>query len=111
MFIASDMPAILEHTRRMVFLESRQMAVVSRDGATFATVDGRPLTPRIHNVPWDPISAAKGEYKHFMQKEIFEQANSLTDTIRGRVDLGARRGVPGAGPPLRGGRRGTSRNS
>ncbi len=88
MFIASDMPAILEHTRRMVFLESRQMAVVTRDGATFSTLDGRPLQPQIHAISWDPVSAAKGEYKHFMQKEIYEQANSLTDTIRGRVDLG-----------------------
>ncbi len=88
MFIASDMPAILEHTRRMVFLESRQMAVVTQEGATFSTLDGKELTPKLHNIPWDPISAAKGEYKHFMQKEIFEQANSLTDTIRGRVDLG-----------------------
>ncbi|MCU0507729.1 MAG: glutamine--fructose-6-phosphate transaminase (isomerizing) [Anaerolineae bacterium] len=88
MFIASDMPAILEHTRRMVFLESRQMAVVSQDGAAFSTLEGKPLQPKLHNISWDPVSAAKGEYKHFMQKEIFEQANSLTDTIRGRVDLG-----------------------
>ncbi len=88
MFIASDMPAIVEHTRRMVFLENRQMAVVTRDGATFSTLDGRPLRPQIHTISWDPVSAAKGEYKHFMQKEIYEQANSLTDTIRGRVDLG-----------------------
>lgn len=89
MFIASDMPAILEHTRRMVFLENRQMAVVAADGATFSTLDGRPVQPTVHTIPWDPVSAAKGEYKHFMQKEIYEQANSLTDTIRGRVDLGA----------------------
>ena len=89
MFIASDMPAILEHTRRMVFLENGQMAVVTREGADFSLLDGRPLTPSIHIISWDPISAAKGEYKHFMQKEIYEQANSLTDTIRGRVDLGS----------------------
>ncbi|MGZ9274794.1 MAG: glutamine--fructose-6-phosphate transaminase (isomerizing), partial [Nitrospira sp.] len=88
MFIASDMPAILEHTRRMVFLESRQMAVISQLDASFYTLDGKLLEPKIQSIPWDPISAAKGEYKHFMQKEIFEQANSLTDTIRGRVDLG-----------------------
>ncbi len=87
MFIASDMPAILEHTRRMVFLENGQMAVVTRDGATFSTLGGQPFAPKMHIIPWDPISAAKGEYKHFMQKEIYEQANSLTDTIRGRVDL------------------------
>ncbi|MBM4457371.1 MAG: glutamine--fructose-6-phosphate transaminase (isomerizing) [Chloroflexi bacterium] len=89
MFIASDMPAILEHTRRMAFLESRQMAVVRRDGARFVWLDGQPFQPKIHVVPWDPVSAAKGSYKHFMQKEIYEQANSLTDTMRGRVDLGS----------------------
>lgn len=89
MFIASDMPAILEHTRRMAFLENRQMAVVTRGGAQFCDLTGRPLAPKVHIIPWDPVSAAKGEYKHFMQKEIYEQANSLTDTIRGRVDLGS----------------------
>jgi glucosamine--fructose-6-phosphate aminotransferase (isomerizing) len=88
MFVASDMPAILEHTRRMVFLENRQVAIVTRTGAAFSTLEGQPIQPQVHAIPWDPISAAKGEYKHFMQKEIYEQANSLTDTIRGRVDLG-----------------------
>ena len=90
MFIASDMPAILDHTRRIVFLENRQMAVVRRDGAEFFTLDGEPLEPEIHTISWDPVAAAKGEYKHFMQKEIYEQANSLTDTLRGRVDSGPR---------------------
>ena len=89
MFVASDMPAILDHTRRMVFLENGQMAVVTRSGAAFSTLDGALFAPRVVDVPWDPISAAKGEYKHFMQKEIYEQGNSLTDTLRGRVDLGA----------------------
>ena len=88
MFVASDMQAILEHTRRLVFLENRQMAEMSRDTATFSTLDGQRLQPGVHTIPWDPIAAAKGEYKHFMQKEIYEQADSLTDTIRGRVDLG-----------------------
>ncbi|MCB0257427.1 MAG: glutamine--fructose-6-phosphate transaminase (isomerizing), partial [Anaerolineae bacterium] len=88
-FIASDIPAILEHTRRMIFLEDRQMAVVTRDGALVQSLDGQPARPEIHDISWDPISAAKGEYRHFMQKEIFEQARSLTDTIRGRVDFSA----------------------
>ncbi len=87
MFIASDMPAILEHTRNMIFLESRQMAVVTRDGARFSTLDGQPVEKEVHTVAWDPVSAAKGEYKHFMQKEIYEQARAITDTIRGRVDF------------------------
>ncbi len=86
-FIASDIPAILEHTRTMVFLESHQIATVRADGFEVQTLDGQPVTPVLHNIPWDPVSAVKGEYKHFMQKEIFEQGRSITDTIRGRVDF------------------------
>jgi glucosamine--fructose-6-phosphate aminotransferase (isomerizing) len=91
MFIASDIPAILEHTRRMAFLESGQMAVVCREGFTLQTLDGRRLTPEIQSVPWDPVAAEKGEYKHFMHKEIHEQVRSITDTIGGRVDFEAGR--------------------
>jgi glucosamine--fructose-6-phosphate aminotransferase (isomerizing) len=87
MFIASDIPAILEHTRDLVFLESREIAVVTRDGYEVMNLDGEPVTPEVHAIAWDPVSAAKGEYKHFMQKEIFEQPRALTDTIRGRVDF------------------------
>ncbi len=87
MFIASDMPAILEHTRRMAFLESHQMAVVTREGAQFFTLDGQPVALEVHQVAWDPVSAEKGEYRHFMLKEIHEQVRSLTDTIAGRVDF------------------------
>ncbi len=89
MFIASDMPAILDHTRQMIFLESRQMAVVLRDGLKITSLDtGERLEPPVHTIPYDPIAAARGEYRHFMQKEIYEQARSVTDTIRGRVDFG-----------------------
>ncbi|NLH08124.1 MAG: glutamine--fructose-6-phosphate transaminase (isomerizing) [Chloroflexi bacterium] len=87
MFVASDIPAILEHTRQMVFLESRQMATITADSYRVQTLDGEPVTPEGHTVAWDPVSAAKGEYKHFMQKEIFEQPRAVTDTIRGRVDF------------------------
>jgi len=87
MFVASDLPAILEHTRRVAFLNPGEMAVVSRDGAEVFTLEGRsvPLKPIV--VPWDPVAAEKGQYRHFMQKEIHEQARSLTDTIAGRVDF------------------------
>ncbi len=87
MLVASDLPAILEHTRRLVFLESRQMAVVTRAGLTLQNLEGEPLAYEIQSVPWDPVSAEKGEYRHFMQKEIHEQGRSLTDTIAGRVDF------------------------
>ncbi len=91
MFLASDIPAILEHTREMVFLESRQMATMTADGYHVQTLDGQPVSVPVTSIAWDPVSAAKGEYKHFMQKEIFEQPRALTDTIRGRVDFERRR--------------------
>jgi glucosamine--fructose-6-phosphate aminotransferase (isomerizing) len=91
MFVASDMPAILEHTRQMVFLESGQMAVVRRDGLELSTLDGKPAAYEEHTVAWDPVAAEKGEYRHFMHKEIHEQVRSLTDTIGGRVDFDAGR--------------------
>jgi len=87
MFIASDIPAILAHTRQMIFIEHRQLAVVTRDGARVTTLDGEPVATEIYTIPWDPVSAAKGQYRHFMQKEIYEQARSITDTIRGRARL------------------------
>ena len=87
MFVASDLPAILEHTRQVIFLESRQMAVISREGVNIQTLEGKTIQPAIHTIPWDPIAAEKGEYRHFMHKEIHEQVRSLTDTIAGRVDF------------------------
>ena len=68
-FLASDIPAILEHTRKMIFLESRQMVVVTKDSVRIETLDGEPVTPEIHNISFDAVSAEKGEYRHFMQKE------------------------------------------
>ncbi|HPH98467.1 MAG TPA: glutamine--fructose-6-phosphate transaminase (isomerizing) [Anaerolineaceae bacterium] len=85
-FVASDIPAILEHTRRVTFLESRQMAVITRAGARITTLDGREVRPQVTTVAWDPVSAEKGEFRHFMQKEIHEQVRALTDTLAGRVD-------------------------
>jgi len=86
MFIASDMPAILEHTRQMVFLDSHQIGLVTRDGLEVMDLDGVLAGYQVQTIAWDPVSAEKGEYKHFMQKEIHEQVRSLTDTIAGRVD-------------------------
>jgi glucosamine--fructose-6-phosphate aminotransferase (isomerizing) len=87
MFVASDIPAILEHTRQVVFLESRQMATITADSYTVQTLDSQPVKATVHAIAWDAVSAERGEYRHFMQKEIFEQARSITDTIRGRVDF------------------------
>ncbi|MBK7453266.1 MAG: glutamine--fructose-6-phosphate transaminase (isomerizing) [Anaerolineales bacterium] len=86
-FIASDIPAILEHTRKVIFLESRQMAVVTRDSVRIETLEGVEVKPEIHTIAWDAVAAEKGEYRHFMQKEIHEQVRALTDTLAGRVDF------------------------
>ena len=89
MFVASDIPAILEHTRAMIFIEDRQMAVVRRGGVQVTTLAGAPVSTQVHTIPWDPVAAAKEPYRHFMQKEIYEQARTVTDTIRGRADFEA----------------------
>jgi glutamine---fructose-6-phosphate transaminase (isomerizing) len=93
MYIASDLLAILEHTRRVVFLESRQVAVVTADGLQVQSLEGQALSSPVHLIHWDPVSAEKGEYRHFMEKEIHEQVRSLTETIAGRVDFENGHGV------------------
>jgi len=90
-YIASDIPAILEHTRKVIFLESRQMAIITKESVEIKTLEGQPVTPEVHTIAWDAVSAEKGEFRHFMQKEIHEQVRSLTDTLAGRVDFNAGR--------------------
>jgi glucosamine--fructose-6-phosphate aminotransferase (isomerizing) len=87
MFVASDIPAILEHTRDMAFLEPSQMAVITQKDFQLFTLEGEPVEAELNTVPWDPVSAEKGEFKHFMLKEIFEQVRSVTNTIGGRVEF------------------------
>ncbi len=86
MFVASDIPGILEHTRQIIFLDSHEVAVVEPGGLRVRRLDGEIVHKHPHH-PWDPVSAEKGEYRHFMQKEIYEQARAITDTLRGRVDF------------------------
>ncbi len=86
-FVASDLPAILQHTRRAVFLESHQMALITKDKVEVSDIQGNPVKLQVQNIAWDPVAAEKGEYRHFMQKEIHEQVRSLTDTLAGRVDF------------------------
>ena len=85
-FIASDIPAILDYTRHLIFLEDRDLAVVTSAGARINRIDGTPVERRPVAISWDPVAAAKGDYKHFMQKEIAEQPRALTDVLRGRID-------------------------
>jgi glucosamine--fructose-6-phosphate aminotransferase (isomerizing) len=86
-YLASDIPAILEHTQHVVFLEDGEMAVITANEVTYQTLNGDTLAKKPKLIPWDPISAAKGQYRHFMQKEIYEQPQSIQSTIRGRVDF------------------------
>ncbi|NMC28914.1 MAG: glutamine--fructose-6-phosphate transaminase (isomerizing) [Pelolinea sp.] len=86
-FVASDIPALMEYTRRMSFLESHQMAIVTKEDVHIKTLDGKEINPRVDTIAWDPVAAEKGNYRHFMQKEIHEQVRSLTDTLSGRVDF------------------------
>ena len=88
MYVASDIPAILEHTRHMAFLEPAQIAVINCDGVIVHTLDGEPISLDVQTVPWDPVSAEKGEYKHFMLKEIFEQPEAIANAMRGRLEPG-----------------------
>ena len=87
MYIASDVPAILRHTRQLAFLESRQMAIITANDVQYSTVEGQPLHKDTVTIEWNATAAEKGEYRHFMQKEIFEQGRSLTDTLRSRLDF------------------------
>ena len=86
-FVASDIPAILDYTQRIIFLEDHELAVITAEGVVISRLDGTPLQKQVTTIQWDPVSAAKGDYKHFMQKEIYEQPRALTDALRGRVDI------------------------
>src|SRR3954452_23042940 len=84
-FVASDIPAILAHTRDVVFLGDEEMAIITRTGVAFTDFFGRPVSKATQRVLWDPIMAEKAGYKHFMLKEIFEQPTAARETILGRV--------------------------
>ncbi len=84
-FVASDVPAILYHTRDMFFLHDGDLAVITQQGVQMSDFDGRPVTREVQHITWDPIMAEKGGFKHFMLKEIYEQPRSVRDTTLGRV--------------------------
>ncbi|HSQ65380.1 MAG TPA: glutamine--fructose-6-phosphate transaminase (isomerizing) [Polyangiaceae bacterium] len=84
---ASDIPAILDHTREMIFLHEGEMAVLTRQGATLMTIAGEKVERAPRRIDWSPTQAEKSGYKHFMLKEIHEQPRAIEDTLRGRVDL------------------------
>jgi len=84
-FVASDVPALLEHTRDIFFLADGDMAIVTPDGVQLTDFDGKPVVRQVQHVSWDPIQAEKGGFKHFMLKEIYEQPRAVRDTTLGRV--------------------------
>ena len=86
-FVASDVPAILHHTRDLFFLADGDMAVITRSGVQLTDFDGNPIVRQVQHITWDPIMAEKGGFKHFMLKEIYEQPRAVRDTTLGRVSL------------------------
>jgi glucosamine--fructose-6-phosphate aminotransferase (isomerizing) len=84
-FVASDVPAILYHTRDIFFLADGDLAVVTPGGVQLTDFDGKPIQRQVQHVTWDPIMAEKGGFKHFMLKEIYEQPRAIRDTTLGRV--------------------------
>ncbi|HEX9860238.1 MAG TPA: glutamine--fructose-6-phosphate transaminase (isomerizing) [Nitrospirota bacterium] len=84
-FIASDLPAILSHTKDAIYLDDQEMAILTREGVQVTDLKGNPKDKVISKVLWNPVMAEKGGYKHFMLKEIYEQPRAITDTFRGRI--------------------------
>jgi glucosamine--fructose-6-phosphate aminotransferase (isomerizing) len=84
-FVASDIPAILAHTRSVFFLKDGEVAVLTPQGVKLTDFENGPIQPKPQQITWDPIMAEKGGFKHFMQKEIFEQPRAVRDTLLGRI--------------------------
>jgi len=84
-FVASDVPAFLPYTNKVVFLDDGEVAVVDRKGASFYDFSGAPVTKEVVEIPWSLAQAEKGGYKHFMLKEIYEQPRGIADTISGNT--------------------------
>lgn len=88
-FIASDVPALLAHTRKCIYLESDQMAVLTKDAVVIKDLEGKVITMPIDEILWDEESAEKGGYEHFMIKEIYEQPEAFQKTLTGRIQEGS----------------------
>ncbi|MCP3163022.1 glutamine--fructose-6-phosphate transaminase (isomerizing) [Myxococcus qinghaiensis] len=86
-FIASDVPAVLEHTRDIVYMEEGDLAIVTAAKVDIFNRQGHPVNRATRRIDWTPMMAEKGGYKHFMHKEIWEQPRAVADTLRGRMLL------------------------
>ncbi|MCA9520893.1 MAG: glutamine--fructose-6-phosphate aminotransferase, partial [Myxococcales bacterium] len=86
-FVASDIPAILNHTREIIFLDEGEMAVISADRVRVTAIASDvEIEKSVTHVTWSPVAAEKGGYKHFMLKEIHEQSGTIADCMRGRMN-------------------------
>ena len=86
MFVASDIPAMLQYTKRIIILQEGEVVDVGQDGYTLTAFDGKPVEREVQQIAWDATSAEKSGFKHFMLKEIFEQPNVVKETLAGRID-------------------------
>jgi glucosamine--fructose-6-phosphate aminotransferase (isomerizing) len=84
-FIASDIPAFLPYTRKAIFLDDGEFVVLTKKGIKISNLSGAKVSKKVTSINWSPSMAEKGGYKHFMQKEIFEQPRAIIDTFRGRI--------------------------
>jgi glucosamine--fructose-6-phosphate aminotransferase (isomerizing) len=85
-FLASDIPAILAHTRKMLVIDDHRIVTLLPDSVEVTDLDGTVVTPEVREVDWDIEAAEKGGYDDFMIKEIYEQPHAMRDTLRGRID-------------------------
>ncbi len=88
MFVASDVPAVLEHTNKIIYLQDNEIAVLSKDNYTVRHANGEYVNKTVHEIKWTVEQLEKGNFKHFMLKEIFEQPETIENVIRGRVKDG-----------------------
>src|SRR6202163_3028621 len=86
MFVASDIPAMLQYTKRIIILQEGEVVDVGQDGYVLTAFDGKPIEREVQQISWDATSAEKSGFKHFMLKEIFEQPNVIKETLAGRID-------------------------
>ncbi len=85
MFVASDVPAILDHTKKVIYLQDNEIAELRKNGYSIENLDGKQIDRKIHKIKWTTEQMEKGKFKHFMLKEIFEQPEAVENTLRGRI--------------------------
>src|SRR5271157_1023349 len=84
-FLASDVPAFLNHSREVIFLDNNEIAVLHKEGVTVTDFEGKALHKNVSTISWNPSMAEKGGYRHYMLKEIYEQPRAISDSIQGRI--------------------------